>query len=306
MPRVANLKRQCSDRIPAHCALRLHLQVALYPAVQDYFVLPVRSPRMRPPSFSPGSICHLPPARGGPASNSRRRLWNRPFESDSTFNMLLPVILVNSPREGFGQEPTRNVSGPIFTKVAAHGRTRGASNEDLFGAKRIRLPILLRRAARCGLCLQHFVGSEALESGGSDAGRRSDRGLGAGAWTAAFVDGAVCGREDGAVRSVRRADAGGDGRRSSRERGRGDHRRAGTIGGFRARARCGFSSVGAIGLRLQRLVHSVLHHHAEFPGAFLRAHELILEFHADPEFHSMPGAVPDVADADQGVFRDLH
>jgi len=28
-------------------------------------VLPVHLPQMRPPSSSPGSICHLPPTRGG-------------------------------------------------------------------------------------------------------------------------------------------------------------------------------------------------------------------------------------------------
>src|SRR5689334_13371226 len=31
----------------------------------DLAVLPVHLPRMRPPSFWPGSICHLPPTRVG-------------------------------------------------------------------------------------------------------------------------------------------------------------------------------------------------------------------------------------------------
>jgi len=77
-------------------------------------VLPVHLPQMRPPSFWPGSIGHLPPIRGGSAKKDGVfGIENRP---DSTFNMRPVVILVNGTRGFVGRKNTLAVFKRFLSK----------------------------------------------------------------------------------------------------------------------------------------------------------------------------------------------
>jgi hypothetical protein len=72
---------------------------------------------MRPPSFWPGSICHLPPIRSGSANKDGVfGIENRP---DSTFSVRLVGILVNARAVLLELESTRIVFKRFFAKKQA-------------------------------------------------------------------------------------------------------------------------------------------------------------------------------------------
>src|SRR4051794_2746136 len=127
-------------------------------------VLPVHLPQMRPPSFWPGSICHLPPTRGGPTNKRRRR--NQKTGPDSTSSLLPVAILVNSPGRLYGRNQPYRVSGFFLQKKGAALRSAtGSPPEDVLRAKRICLPVFLpgpsrlpvRRRPRRRVRFPHFL-----------------------------------------------------------------------------------------------------------------------------------------------------
>src|SRR6516225_4158555 len=104
---------------------------------------------MRPPSPSPGSMWHLPPAQSGLAQNGvgiNNRL-------DSTYSFSPPGKLVNSVAVlsltfvGCA-EGTTGVSEPVLQKKARpHKHARRSTSQDVFRAIRVRVSVLLRRSA---------------------------------------------------------------------------------------------------------------------------------------------------------------
>src|ERR1022692_3756253 len=106
---------------------------------------------MRPPSSLSGSICHLPPTPGGAGLQSRRLSWNQ-LLPDSTSTMLPAAWIVKILEVPFGyrRRPKNTRHATQFLRqenAAADRRARRAPPQVVFGAKRLRLPVFLRRPA---------------------------------------------------------------------------------------------------------------------------------------------------------------
>ena len=119
-------------------------------------VLPVHLPRMRPPSFWPGSICHLPPIRVDRLKQRRR--WNQKTGPDSTFSLLPIAILVNSPAGQFDGIFTDPVFRSLFSKKKA----------PLTGAPAVRR--MKTYSAQSGYVYQYYYEGHREYQSGEDRG----------------------------------------------------------------------------------------------------------------------------------------
>src|SRR5947209_7518332 len=124
----------------------------------EYAVLPIHSPRMRPPSFWPGSICHLPPTRGGSANQDGVGI-GKPAPIPPSL-CASPDILVNSSLGSVARKFTNQKT--VFRSFFSKKKT------PLSGAPPVRR--MKTYSAQSGYVYQYFYDGHREYRGGGDEG----------------------------------------------------------------------------------------------------------------------------------------